>query len=514
MDIIKSSVIILLVLFSIMALVNAIRLFQESRTATSFFLLNGKLKALHFINTMVMSDLSFRIMLISVTIGYVFGMKGVFFGIISIATTISGYWVFKGRFKEFIEDSDNGGSLPEFICSLFVDGNKEKIKYLRFSVSLASILILVVSIIFELHIADIIFSKIYGVENGIVIFPLLGLITLYAVLGGYKSIIVTDMIQACTLLLAIGAFVYFMVQYTPEHTVELKPYVVETTSNSTGFLRLMSSFFVGFIWLLTTTESWQRFSATRNFTLSNKGVLWSGLIKVVWVVLFTIFGVYIKDVIEPALMYYHIELANVDLVPYFFEIGNYVSQTGLKIALSIIFVGVLMCAISTVDTYLIAIGHTYTSDVVLNKSSKKMGNLNSYENRHYSYVGKLAIVGISFAIMLSWYVLKKTMILDNSVLFFFVASSLQFIIFPLLLIGLFMKKVNVHALIILVVSGIATTFFSWFYILNMDDDSVLLSYMTLSDIIKCLPLFVFLVTSLSFLMGNYVPMIYKWAFKE
>ncbi|MDO5980790.1 hypothetical protein Q4Q47_17930 [Flavivirga sp. MEBiC05379] len=461
-----------------------------------------------------MTDLSFRTILMSALVGYIFNFKGIFFGIISIVTTIVGYWIFKKHFKKFIKDVNNGGSLPEFISSLFINGNnQEKIKYLRFCISVVSMLILIVSIIFELHIADIIFSSIFGIDTVIVFFSLLGSITLYAILGGYKSIIVTDVIQAFMLILACMAAAYFMIEFKPEHTIELElnpePVLGVESNPITKFLRLFVSFLSGFVWLLTTTESWQRFSATRSFKVSNKGVLWSGLFKVIALVLFMIFGIYFKDIIEPVLQYYQTDTSQEEfLIIDFFKISDYVFQIGLKIALAIIFVGLLMCAVSTVDTYLIAMSHSFTSDIVINKHQKSLGNLNAYENRRYNYVGKIAIIMMAFIIMLFWYFLKMTDLLKDPVYFFFFASSFQFILFPLLLIGLFVKKTNIYALIISIILGVATTFFSWFYILNFSSGSMFLLNISKENGIKTLPLFILLVTSVSFIICNYLPAIF------
>lgn len=495
-------IIILLFALSIISVIAGFLSLKNSRTATSFFLLDGKLQLPNFIGTMVSSNLSLGNMIFVCAIwGYYFGLSGAFWVAITIILLWVGYASFGRYFKKYIEDTKNSGSLHEFISNLYKTNNSTP-KKLRYFSSLVTIVTLLLAIILELNIASTLFSIVFGFSVSATFLVLTLIIAAYSCLGGFKTVVHTDIIQFIFLVLAIIAGVYFYYKFDSSG---ITSYSFGTILSDTGWANSLGISFLGFGWLLVTMDTWQRNSAARNIDVSFTGIRWSVAIMTVFVILFALFGMFIKDAIEPFAAQHNITTSG-GLFPFndLFLIRDFISEPILKVLLAIIFVGLIMAAASTADTFFVVIGHSFTTDILISKTEESLGSLSDKQNLLFGTVGRIVIIASTFLIMIVWYILDRYNLLGDPLNLFYISYSVQYSLMPSLIFGLFYKKKNYKTAIISIVFGIIGTLFIGFFFLPKvqaaDSDTYLL--LRPDQWLGLLPFLTFLVSSLAFILSQ------------
>ena len=508
----ESIIIIALLTVAIIAFVRGFKALRDSRTATEFFLMNGKLKLPSFIGTMTASNLSLGNMIFVCAIwGYYFNLSGAFWVAITIILLVVGYHLFGKYFKEYIEDVKNNGSLHEYIASLYLTtSNQKQVKRLRYFSSMITIVTLVLAIILELHIASTLFGQVFGFNIASTFFTFLVIISAYSILGGFRTVIDTDIIQSILLSVAIASGIYFVFAFDTPNSIELN--FDSTIITGTGWANSLGISFLGFGWLLVTMDTWQRNSASRSLDVSLKGVMWSGILMTIFVILFAIFGIYVKSVIEPIAVSNGLQdsISN-GAFPFndLYLIKDLVPTYGLKVALALIFIGLIMAAASTVDTFFVVIGHSFTTDILISTTDKPLGELDEKRNKLFGSVGKIVILLSSLLIMIVWGILNYTNSLNDPLSLFYIAYSVQYALLPALLLGIFMKKKSIYSAIISIIVGIITSQFIVFFFLKPYQDFSTTKYLILTadQWIGLLPLITSLVSAIAFLIVN--PIILK-----
>ncbi len=456
-------IIIGLVILSLIALVKGFISFKETRTATSFFLLDGKLKLPSFIGTMVASNLSLGNMIFVCAIwGYFFGLSGAFWVAVTIALLWVGYSVFGKHFKTYIEDIKNSGSLHEFISNQYKTNNTTP-KNLRYFSSLVTIITLLLAIILELHIASTLFSQVFEISASSTFLVLTAIIAAYSCLGGFKTVVHTDIMQSILLLLGIVAGLYF---YFSFETVGIDNFSFSTIITGTGWANSLGISFLGFGWLLVTMDTWQRNSASRNLDTTFSGIKWSVIIMIVFVILFALFGLYVNNSIQPIAENNGITTTQ-GLFPFndLFYISDLIQEPILQLAMGVIFVGLIMAAFSTADTFFVVIGHSFTTDLLISRTEDSLGALNDAQNLLYGTVGRIIIILSTLLIMLVWYILGTYDLLGDPLNLFYISYSVQYSLMPTLVFGIFYKNKHHTTAIYSIISGILTTLFIGFFFL-------------------------------------------------
>ncbi len=492
-----------LILISFISLVGGFKSINKSRTATEFFLMGGKLKLPAFIGTMVASNLSLGNMIFVCSIwGYYFGLSGVFWVAITIILLIVGYNVFGKHFKKYVEDKNNSGSLHDYIASLYIIEGNEKYKTLRYFTSLVTVVTLILAIVLELHIASTLFGTLYNVQIGTTFVILTSLIAVYSCLGGFRTVVDTDILQSVFLVFGICAGIYFYYNFPAE---PIKSIEFKTIISGTGWANALGISFLGFGWLLITMDTWQRNCASRSIDTSLNGIILAGSLMVVFVILFAFFGIYIKDVVEPLAIKNNIVTSS-GLLPYndFFKIESLVTQQDLRFCLGFIFIGLIMAAISTADTFLVVLSHSITTDLLISKNAKDLGSLDEKSNIFFGAIGRATIIVVTFIIMISWAILNYFNLLGDPLNLFYVAYSVQYSLLPALLFGIFYKRRNVTSAISSIIAGIIFTLFIGFYFLPKVQQGDMTDYLNLrpDQWLGLLPFLISLISAITYSIAN------------
>lgn len=456
----KIIIVIILILVGVIALIGGVKSLKSTKKASQFFLLDGKLNLSSFVGTMTASNLSLGNMIFVCAIwGYFFSLSGAFWVAITIILLMVGYRIFGKHFKSYIEDSSNSGSLHEFISSLYSGKHNKALRYFS---SLVTVTTLILAIILELHIAGTLFAQVFDIDVKNTFFVLLALISIYSILGGFKTVIHTDILQSILLLLAIIAGLIFYFNFDSNGGIQ--EYEFDKIITGTGWANSLGISFLGFGWLLINMDTWQRNSASRSLETSFKGIAISGSIMVVFVVLFALFGMYVRDAIVPIAQNLDISTSS-GLFPFndLFEISSVIDTPLLKICLSVLFSGLIMAAASTADTFFVVISHSLTTDVLISKSDESLGKLNEKENVFYGMVGRVIILISSFVIMSVWGILYYFNLLSDPLNLFYISYSVQFALLPALIWGIYRKGTLSSNAIVSIIAGILTALFVGFY---------------------------------------------------
>ncbi len=454
-----------LIIISIIMIASGFSSLHKSKTATEFFLMGGNLKLKPFIGTMIASNLSLGNMIFVCSIwGYYYGLSGAFWVAVTIILLILGYNIFAKYFKKYIEDRNNSGSLHDYIAGLYAKKGSVAHNKLRYFTSFVTILTLVLAIVLELQIASSLFDTVFKANStGTTFVILTALIALYSCLGGFRTVVDTDILQSVFLFLAIIAGFYFVFTYETKPVTSID---VKTIFNGAGWANSIGISFLGFGWLLITMDTWQRNCASRSVDTSKKGILIAGSIMTLFVICFALFGVYVKDSIEPILVSNNVKTSN-GLLAFndFLQIEQYVTPTVLKMSIGIIFVGLIMAAISTADTFLIVLSHSLTTDLLISRATPNIGELNEKQNVFYGSIGRASIIVITFVIIGTWELLNFFKLLGDPLNLFYVTYSVQYSLLPALLFGIFLKKKSAITAIFSIIAGIIVNFFIGFYFL-------------------------------------------------
>lgn len=460
-------ILVSLILIAIVMIVSGFNALPKSRTATEFFLMGGNLKLKPFIGTMVASNLSLGNMIFVCSIwGYYYGLSGAFWVAITILLLIVGYNIFGKHFKKYVEDRYNSGSLHDYIAGLYIKEGCASSKKLRYFTSLVTILTLILAIVLELHIASSLFGTVFKVSSvGTTFVVLTALIALYSCLGGFRTVVDTDILQSIFLLLAIVAGFYFVFTFETKPIASIN-FSIGSLIGDVGWANALGISFLGFGWLLITMDTWQRNCASRSIDTSMKGIIIAGLIMTLFVVFFALFGIYVKNSIEPILVGNNIQTSS-GLLAFndFLKIEQFVTPTVLKMAISVIFIGLIMAAISTADTFLVVLSHSFTTDLVISRSKPNLGELTDRQNAFYGTIGRASIVIVTFVIIGAWETLNHLKLLGDPLNLFYVTYSVQYSLLPALLFGIFFKNKSASNAIYSIIAGIVANFLIGFYFL-------------------------------------------------
>lgn len=492
----KLIITITLIGIAIFALLKGLSAAKKAKTASQFLLMNGKLNLKGFIGTMTASNLSLGNMIFVCAIyGYLFNLSGVLWVAVTIALLIVGHLVFAKHFKNYIQDRNNSGSLHEFISSLYFTGsNKKQTLYLRYFSSVVTIATLIFAIILELHIASKLFSLVFDTNVTSTFFTFIVLIAIYATTGGFRTVIHTDILQSIMLIFAIFGGLYFAFFYETSYEVT---YNFKEIFNGVGWANSAGIAFLGFGWLLITMDTWQRNCASRDIDTTRNGILISGGLMILFVIIFAFFGMYVKDIIEPLAMSQGLQVSE-GTFPFndLYLLASPDNPIGIKFALAAVFIGLIMAAISTADTFFIVIGHAVTTDLLLSKHIDSFGKISESQNLFFGSLTRIVIIISSLVILIFWGILNKINALNDPLSLFYISYSVQYALIPALVLGIFLKRKFVIASIISIVAGFIGTYVIGFVFLKpyQDGSDTIYLFLRADQWIGLLPLMTFLIS--------------------
>lgn len=410
-----------------------------------YFLHGGELSFGDLTGTLVASNLSLGNMIFVCAIwGYFFGWEGTLWVAICLTLFIVGYVFFASKFRRYVEDKDNSGTIHEFIVQPYRSEGKgtTESRAIRRAASWATIIALALALVLEVHLVGFLLQRTLDVPIvvGVGIFTVL--IGGYVTLGGYRTVVITDKAQAYTMFAAFIAISLFLFFVSGWSIPSLGSGEAARSFSDPGWANKTGISFIGAAWLLVTMDTWQRNCASRSLETTVKGAVAGGLILVGSVVLFAIIGMYVKAGLEPVLAeemasqlsggYY----ALADLVLYGPQ-GSVLEN----VLVGVFVLGLLMAGISTADTFLMVVAHSGTFDIKYShrrhpfredQATEDTGGENQDPSHRGSSVGfaRQATIWLSIGVVLIWLLLSGLNLLGDPLTLFFILYGAQFALLP------------------------------------------------------------------------------------
>ena len=306
---------------------------------------------------------------------FVFAIWGYQYGFSAITYAFS-FWVCgllffrfiagQPKIREFVAEM---GTLHEFLG--FQHHGARDVRKLAAQVSIASFLIVIG---FEVYVGGQVLQVFVPRENAGALdlttdqtvlglaFALCLVVSAYAAMGGYRSVIATDQLQGVILLVA-----FIVTLYLIWDTVAIAFNKATWSSFVIGpgdfnFVFFVVTNLIGWtLWFPTTMDMWQRCAATRSVEVPRQQILFS-LVAFFGITVFgVLIGIFVKQKMgdEPS-FYPALDFLRILL--------DSAKQSGGSIwPLAIILAGFIAAMMSTVDTFTIAATQAYFSDIRLAK---------------------------------------------------------------------------------------------------------------------------------------------------
>jgi len=405
---------------------------RVNRNLGGFFLMNGRLRLPGFVASILSANLSLGNFLIFVaTWGYLFGWGGLFWFVVNLVLNVVAYLVFIPAFRNYIEDRDNSGTIHDFLSTTFggPDAGRQYSRHIKFVASATTILGLLFAIVFELHLAADLLARLLGLDPVLIFALLTALICIYSGLGGFHTLVFTDILQSVAMIIGTVAVVPILWALSAwSTTVSLTTtYPFSVKSFNIGWPSILGICVVGSGWFLVAMDQWQRTCATRNSARTRRGMLWYLVSITGFAVIYGLVGMYDRAGILPALPESLAAQHSNGLNP----LTDFFLASAISNIPSYLFAGVavalLAAAMSTANTFLIVCGHSFVSDLLIAVARKApIGSLSEDQDRAFLAVARGSIIGMGVFVICTWLVLSATGLLVDPLSFFFIAYSIQF----------------------------------------------------------------------------------------
>ena len=280
----------------------------------------------------------------------------------------------------------------------------------------------------------------------------------YSSLGGFWSVVVTDIMQFIVVVLATAIFVAVgLLGFAPAVDLPLSTYGTNIPQIilSPGWAGITAILGVTFGWYLVTMDTWQRAAATRNKPTTVGGA-WAGtLILLIAITVFVIIGMYDTLAIGPFLESQGVagHSGGVHPIHDIYLMIPYLSEPA-KFAVALFALALVMAGLSTADTFLIVASHSFVSDLLIGlRKRASFGTLTDQDQIFFAQIGRLIVLAMGVFIVAIYFVLKPIGILENPLNFFYVAYSLQFALFAPVVYSMANRSSHATAILVSLVFG-------------------------------------------------------------
>ena len=407
--------------FSIICLYEGVKSYRKNATLPFFFLRGGNLKLPGFLSTILSTNVSIGNFLLFVcSWGYFFGLSGIFWFVVNLIVNAVGLKLFLPRFKTYIENKTNDGSVHEFLSLTYKNKDGSASSGVRTLAGIATGFCLLLALVFELHLGTELIAPVIGANSVYLFCCLTTIICLYSALGGFRTVITTDAIQSFAIIIATIGILAFTLN---DRVTVVNSYPDFSSSFlNVGYANIFGIIAIGTGWFLVSMDNWQRMCATRSERNVWKGFLIYSTIIILFGVAYGYLGMYDKAIIEPLNMTGHTSGANPIKDLFAGEIPPYI--------LGFFAAAMLMAALSTADTFLIVVGHTIINDYFLGARRKiSMHELTSNENSTMLSISRFTIIGMGVFIIIFWIAFLYTGLLKDPISYFFICYSIQYALF-------------------------------------------------------------------------------------
>ena len=364
-----------------------------NRRLAGFFLMNGRLRLPGFVAAILSANLSIGNFLIFIAAwGYTFGWGGLFWFMVNLVLNVVAYLVFMPAFRAYIEDPQNSGTIHEFLSTTFAGSvDQPYSRRIRLVASATTILGLLFAIVFELHLATDILTRVLELDSVVIFVLLTALICIYSGIGGFHTLIFTDVVQSVAMIVGTLAVIpIFWSLYGGSTAVSLATaYPPNVHAFNIGWPSILGICVIGSGWFLVAMDQWQRTCATRSSKRTRAGMVWYLVSISGFAVVYGLMGMYDKAAILPSLPQpfaaQHSNGAN-PLTDFFLAVHLSHIPTYVFALVAI----ALLAAMSTANTLLIVCGHSFVSDLLIGTMpddlSKRRGFRGDEDNAEKNWV--------------------------------------------------------------------------------------------------------------------------------
>jgi len=423
--------------------------FKRSPTLQAFFLMDRPLRMSWYVGTLASTNFSLGNMVyLSLIWGYFFGLSGTLWLWIGFVIAAATYVFFIRRFpsvQQYIEQRSNSGSVHEYLERSFSQQQGEKPgRRIRFAASLSTILCLLIALTLEIYLAASLLSPLTGVDVRVVFLVLTALICVYSAVGGFYSVVLTDIIQGFLLIFAIAAIFCVVINlrlpigdYSEIHEVSWRGFLF-----APGWTGILSIIGVTAGWYLVTMDTWQRACSSRDVRTADRGIFFGTGIFLLGILAFTLIGAYDHLALSHAVTAEQESLFSGGYNPLtdFYLFSDRLPTWGPGL-MGFIAVAFVMAGLSTSDTFLIVCGHSFVSDLVVGVGRHaSLGELKDRESRLFMGIARAVIVVMGVLVMLLFLLLQALDLLENPLALFYLAYSIQFSLLAPVVASLWQRK--------------------------------------------------------------------------
>lgn len=406
---------------------------KKIATASDFLLHGENLGKGQLIGTLVATNLSLGNMIFVCAIfGYFYGVSGIFWMVTTIVILVFGFLIKRNQFKMYIEDTGNNfGTIHDYIARRHAPADQSSAEEVRRFAGIVSSISLFLALVIEVHLAGLILSSIFGGGLEWFVISLVSIVVVYSISGGFRSVISTDVIQATFLVVGIILGVFFFSNewgsLRASGGTGIQSQSLGEIMTGLGPYAPVGLIVLGFAWLITTPDTWQRNCASRKLDTTVSGTIIGGAIMAVSVGLFAAAGALVKTLVEPSIkensLYSNGAFPLIDLF-------LATPTNGVNVVLlAFVAAALIMAAISTMDTFLVVIAHVLGVDMAPSmKGQKILPTSGDERSEDLIFRARILIFVVGVGIVIAWYAMKEWA-LGDPVNLFFVTYSVQLALF-------------------------------------------------------------------------------------
>lgn len=406
----------------------------SKNSVREFFLYGERLQLGFLVSSLLAANLSLgNLVYVCASLGYFAGWSGVFWVVATIVFLFVGFLTIGPRLKTYIQQKGNFGTIHDFISKSHQSASGDGFKRLKITSGAISCFALFMAIVIELHLGTLLIAPLVGLPQVIIVIVVILIVSFYTISSGFHSVVYTDFAQCVFLAAAIMCGLTFLLSFNSPGSVALHD-VYKSDLNSilfnAGWPTAVGLTVLGLFWLISTLDTWQRNCATRSMDTSLKGALLSSILLVGSVSAFSFIGMLVKAKIEPTVSGSAVALLSKGNFPindiFLADISTYPFGPYL---LAIFAAGLLMAAISTMDTFIIVIAHVMNTDLgMADKRLRSFEDITPGEDEALVYRGRLIIAFIVIGVFIAWGVTATFRLLNQPLTLFFITYTIQFIL--------------------------------------------------------------------------------------
>jgi solute:Na+ symporter, SSS family len=332
---------------------------SKKQSGKDFMIADRNLGLFSFVSTVVASIIGGTILVVYTAYIFEFGL-GALFGFVGLAIglVLFAYW---GKRLRELAHKENFYTIEDFLHYKF---GRRIGSLVAIVVLISVVLILLKQFIAGAKILSAVSS--FSYESALILS--LGVIFIYLIMGGFRSVVKTDIFQYLLLV-----FLIFVVGFNLASGTDLN---ISNFSSGDMNVFLMISFLIyGIIYVWTSADTWQRVYAARDDKVVKRGLTISGLFLLVIGIGITLIG-------------YSAKLAFPDIDPgqaIVYGLVNLLSPSLLGLGVVLMFSAIM----STADTFIFVVSTNITKDFI---ARFKRRELSSNELRKYTRINLVLIL--------------------------------------------------------------------------------------------------------------------------